>query len=146
MKSGAASITPAIFGLIGVIVGSLITAGAEWWRERARLGRGRRLAARRMIAQLRGARTRLEEATKAADGAALLQVRGLSAVWADGMADLIDLPHGDWEILDKCSVLFESLEGKTFRDTTLSDRTVRALGQFEHDMTAAIAVLEPHAR
>ena len=44
--------TEAIFGLVGVLVGGLITWGVEWWRERRRLGGDVRVAARLLTNEL----------------------------------------------------------------------------------------------
>jgi hypothetical protein len=52
--------TEAIFGLVGVLVGGLITWGAEAWRDRQRLAGEARVAARMVTMELLGASTRFE--------------------------------------------------------------------------------------
>jgi PAS domain-containing protein len=133
---------PAVFGLVGVVIGSIITAGFEWWRERARLRRAQLLAARRMRAVLGRAGEAIDQAIEVRDGSPRLKVRGVVTTWDAAMRDLFDLSHDDWIALDRCSNLFAVLEGSTPENTSLNDESLEALGRLRADASRGVTTLD----
>jgi hypothetical protein len=141
-------VTAAIFGLVGVIVGSLITVGAEWWRERTRTQRAQRTAARRLRAALGRAGEAIDVALAQSDATPLLGVRGLATVWEAAMGDLVDLTHDDWRAVDRCSFLFAALEepiGPGGR-TALNAESIEILEDLRDAASRGVRTLDKLAR
>jgi len=133
---------PAIFGLVGVVVGSLITVGAESWRERQRLKRDQKLAARRLRAVLGRAGEAIDDAIRSRDGRPLLNVRGVASTWDASMRDLVDLSHDDWIAVDRCSNLFAVLDGSAAERTHLNDESIEALRRLRADALRGVTTLD----
>jgi hypothetical protein len=87
----------AIFGLLGVVVGAVLTAGTEWSRDRSAKRARRQRAARLLYAELQWRRVVLEDAS--VDGAEPvdLDASDLLYVWREHRADLASLPWADWK-------------------------------------------------
>jgi hypothetical protein len=67
MKDSASAWLPALFGLLGVLVGGLLTGVVQWWFERRRGHADRRFAARVLTGELAWGRDWLERCVADAD-------------------------------------------------------------------------------
>jgi hypothetical protein len=89
----------AIFGLVGVIIGGLITAGADWLRHHTVERTRRRLAARLPYDELQWRRVVLEAAAEAGHESVVLDPSALLELWVAHRSDLASLPWSDWKPL-----------------------------------------------
>jgi hypothetical protein len=86
----------AIFGLVGVIVGGLLTAGVNWLARRGDRGRSRRLAARILSDELSWHRTYIQGRLERGELVRLPDRASLHDAWLEHRASLADLPSRDY--------------------------------------------------
>ena len=89
----------AIFGLIGVIVGGIITAGFQQLAQHRQHKREQRLAARILLDELGWWRSILEYAIDQDDVSALGLPGAVLAAWEEQRIALVDLKPDEWTLL-----------------------------------------------
>jgi hypothetical protein len=98
--------TEAIFGLVGVVVGGLLTAGLDWWRRRVDERGARRLAARILVDELAAlGAAHSHRNYKVFVGAA----NRLVAAWREYRTALATLRHHDWNEIQATVFVAEML-------------------------------------
>lgn len=107
--------TEAVFGLVGVLIGGLITAGTEWWssrQDRVRAEEERRddlRAACRLVAmELEGIKTAVVWAER--EGRWWIEERLPTSLWLEHRALLArELSRDDWDAVDVAYYNVEAL-------------------------------------
>jgi hypothetical protein len=108
----------AIFGLLGVVIGGLLTAGTEWSRDRSAKRARRQRAARLLFAELQWRRVVLEDAAAGAEPVDL-DASDLLYVWREHRADLASLPWPDWKQVQIAVMLASRVEASDVNLTSL---------------------------
>ena len=100
----------AIFGLIGVVVGGLMTAGTELWRDRRRTKKERLIARKLLLAELLQARVALSSVAQTSHIPRLADIERFvpTTVWGDHRASLIEMFDDEtWNLASRCFMMME---------------------------------------
>lgn len=89
----------AIFGLIGVVVGGIITAGYQQLAQQRQRMREQRLAARILLDELVWWASTLNYAIDQDDASALATPGAVLAAWEAHRSALLDLDRMEWDLL-----------------------------------------------
>jgi hypothetical protein len=140
-------VTEAIFGLIGVVVGGVLTFGTDWLSRHVERRRARRLAARVMIDELAWFVGTMGMAVDVDDVRMLASGEDVHSAWREHQPALTELPTADWDTVHKVVLLAANLRASLVK----SEETPHGAASLQADHEAiseafkrAHEALNPH--
>jgi hypothetical protein len=142
-------VTAAIFGLIGVVVGGLITAFIEGFYRWRDTKRRRRQAARLLREELEWIGTAINLVKKHANLSGWDDPSQLLALWQIERAALVDLPWEDWRVIALAMRMLSSVHSlfthPVATSTATPEQIVETATELREQIDGALGALEKHA-
>jgi hypothetical protein len=132
----------AIFGLVGVVVGGLLTAGANWLATRADRRRSRRLAARILSDELSYHRVYIQGRLDKGEVVRLPDHTSLHEAWLEHRVSLADLPWSDYGVVQHAVLIIVRMPVDPDRPRASTDAMRSALDVIDD----AAGVLKKHGK
>jgi hypothetical protein len=130
----------ALFGLVGVIVGGVITYLAQTRATREQRRRDERLAARILMSELRWWQVWLDAAVEQQDPRLLDPPNAVRDAWNGARSALVDLSSDEWGIVNT-AVRAASMDGEDLAGPGISEGTSVALRDGSGLIDNALVVL-----
>lgn len=146
---------PALFGLLGVIIGGIITAGSNYFLDRRRERAAKEREERERAIEIeRAARLIDIEMLRAAASITLLirnkrwpSTKLQTEVWQKYSPVIAPaLSYADWLVMVRAVIAIDSIDWNAFPEGQVSEELVEAVVPLSKDIMAGVHVLSPLCR